>query len=103
MAKRLCITNKVIYFQSSFNRPNLLYEIRDKKACKNIDKDLVLMLTTRFRGKSGIIYCLSRKDCERLAENLKRWTPPHPTIAVYSPMLLALETGMAAYHLAKPC
>lgn len=31
IAKRLGITNKVIYFQSSFNRPNLLYEIRDKK------------------------------------------------------------------------
>jgi len=31
MAKRLCILNKVIYFQSSFNRPNLVYEIRDKK------------------------------------------------------------------------
>ena len=30
------------------------------------------MLTTRFRGKSGIIYCISRKDCERLSENLSR-------------------------------
>ena len=30
------------------------------------------MLKTRFRGKCGIIYCISRKDCEKLAENLKR-------------------------------
>ena len=30
------------------------------------------MLTTRFKGKSGIIYCISRKECEKLAENLKR-------------------------------
>jgi bloom syndrome protein len=72
MAKRLNITNRVIYFQSSFNRPNLIYEIRDKKACKNIEKDMVDMLKKRFRGKSGIIYCISRKDCEKLAENLKR-------------------------------
>jgi superfamily II DNA helicase RecQ len=41
MAKRLGITKKVIYFQSSFNRPNLVYEIRDKKAIKNIDADVV--------------------------------------------------------------
>ena len=37
IAKRLGITAKVIYFQSSFNRPNLLYEIRDKKSIKDID------------------------------------------------------------------
>lgn len=71
IAKRLGITSKVIYFQSSFNRPNLLYEIRDKKT-KDIDRDVVQMLQTRFVGKSGIIYCISRKDCEKLAENLKR-------------------------------
>ena len=72
IAKRLGITNKVIYFQSSFNRPNLLYEIRDKKQIKDIEHDVKIMLKTRFAGKSGIIYCVSRKDCERLAENLRR-------------------------------
>ena len=72
VAKRLGIKNRVVYFQSSFNRPNLVYEIRDKKAIKNIDKDVVTLLRTRFKGKSGIIYCISRKDCEKLSETLKK-------------------------------
>lgn len=41
IVKRLDIQNKVVYFQSSFNRPNLLYEIRDKRAFKNVNEDLV--------------------------------------------------------------
>jgi len=59
-----------IFFQSSFNRPNLFYEIRDKKATKNALDDLVQMIKARYRGQSGIIYCITRKDCERLAETL---------------------------------
>ena len=39
---------------------------------KSIDSDLVNLLKTRFKNKSGIIYCVSRKDCEKLAETLKR-------------------------------
>ena len=72
IAKRLGIRNKVVYFQSSFNRPNLVYEIRDKKSVKNIETDVSQMLRTRFKNKSGIIYCISRKDCERLSENLRK-------------------------------
>ena len=71
MAKRLGIRTAT-YFQSSFNRPNLQYEIRNKKEIKDIDKDVVSLLRTRFYKKSGIIYCISRKDCEKLAETLKR-------------------------------
>lgn len=71
MAKRLGIKNNVYYFQSSFNRPNLNYEIKNSKELKNVDLDLVHMLKTRFHQKSGIIYCLSRKDCEKLSENLR--------------------------------
>lgn len=70
--KRLGIQDNVVSFQSSFNRPNLLYEIREKKQFKNINDDLVQMLRTRFRNKSGIIYCISRKECEKLSEILKR-------------------------------
>ena len=55
-------------FKSSFNRPNLYYEIRPKT--KDVDKDI-----TRFvlqnKGKSGIIYCLSRRRVEELAEMLR--------------------------------
>lgn len=48
----------------------MVYEIREKKALKNVNDDLVALLKTRFKNKSGIIYCVTRKDCERLAEIL---------------------------------
>ena len=54
-------------FKLSFNRPNLYYEVRPKTA--NIDKDIIRYIKTQ-EGKSGIIYCLSRKKVEELAELL---------------------------------
>ncbi|MCI6161648.1 MAG: DNA helicase RecQ [Prevotellaceae bacterium] len=51
-------------FRSSFNRPNLYYEIRPKT--KDIDKQIVKFIRQNA-GKSGIIYCLSRKKVEELA------------------------------------
>ena len=53
-------------FRSSFNRPNLYYEIRDKV---EPEKDMVKFIRQN-PGKSGIIYCLSRKKVEELAELL---------------------------------
>ena len=55
-------------FKSSFNRPNLYYEVRSKT--KNIDKDIIKFIKAN-PGKSGIIYCLSRKKVEELAEILQ--------------------------------
>ena len=55
-------------FKSSFNRPNLYYEVRSKT--KNIDKDIIKYIKAN-PGKSGIIYCLSRKKVEELAEILR--------------------------------
>ena len=55
-------------FRSSFNRPNLYYEVRPKT--KEVDKDIVKFIR-QHPGKSGIIYCLSRKKVEDLAEVLK--------------------------------
>lgn len=54
-------------FKSSFNRPNLYYEVRSKT--KNVDKDIIKYIKSQ-EGKSGIIYCLSRKKVEELAEML---------------------------------
>ena len=65
-------------FCSSFNRPNLYYEVRPKT--KNVDSDIVRFIKTQ-PGKSGIIYCLSRKKVEELAEILR-----------------ANEISAAAYH-----
>ena len=55
-------------FKSSFNRPNLYYEVRPKT--KNIDKEIIKYIKNN-PGKSGIIYCLSRKKVEELAEILQ--------------------------------
>ncbi|WP_290450344.1 DNA helicase RecQ, partial [Duncaniella muris] len=54
-------------FKSSFNRSNLYYEVRPKT--NNIDKDIIKFIKNN-PGKSGIIYCLSRKKVEELAEML---------------------------------
>lgn len=55
-------------FKSSFNRPNLYYEVRNKTA--GIDKDIIKFIK-QHPNKSGIIYCLSRKKVEELAEVLR--------------------------------
>ena len=55
-------------FKSSFNRPNLYYEIRPKT--KDIDREIIKFIK-QHPGKSGIIYCLSRKKVEELAEVLR--------------------------------
>ena len=57
-----------IEYKSSFNRPNLYYEVRPKT--KEINKQIVLFIK-KHPGKSGIIYCLSRKTVEELAAELK--------------------------------
>lgn len=54
-------------FKSSFNRPNLYYEVRPKN--KDVDKQIILYIKQHM-GKSGIIYCLSRKKVEELSEIL---------------------------------
>ena len=55
-------------FKSSFNRPNLYYEVKQKT--NNVDKDIIKFIKNN-PGKSGIIYCLSRKKVEELAEILQ--------------------------------
>ena len=64
--KNLGIQNANI-FKASFNRPNLYYEIRHKNS--NIDSDIIKFIN-KNKNKSGIIYCLSRKKVEELAETL---------------------------------
>ena len=56
-------------FKSSFNRTNLFYEVRPK--VKNESKKSLIKFIKQHKGKSGIIYCLSRKKVEEIAELLK--------------------------------
>ena len=65
--KNLGMVDAVV-FKSSFNRPNLYYEVRPKT--NNIDRDIIKFIKNNPE-KSGIIYCLSRKKVEELAEVLQ--------------------------------
>lgn len=60
--------NNAIEYKSSFNRSNLYYEVRPKT--QEIDRDIIRFIKQN-EGKSGIIYCLSRKKVEELAEVLR--------------------------------
>ena len=65
--KNLGMTQAAV-FKSSFNRPNLYYEVRPKT--KDVDREIIKFIKAN-EGKSGIIYCLSRKKVEELAEVLR--------------------------------
>ncbi|MDN3492396.1 DNA helicase RecQ [Winogradskyella bathintestinalis] len=65
--KSLGMPNAVT-FKASFNRPNLYYEVRPKT--KNVDSDIIRFVKQN-EGKSGIIYCLSRKRVEELSQVLQ--------------------------------
>lgn len=64
--KTLGMTNAVV-FKESFNRPNLYYEVRPKV---NVDKEIVKFIN-KHKGKSGIVYCLSRRKVEEFAQLLQ--------------------------------
>ena len=55
-------------FKASFNRPNLYYEVRTKT--KNVESDIIRFIKQN-KGKSGVIYCLSRKKVEEIAQVLQ--------------------------------
>jgi len=65
--KKNLLIEEVAIFKSSFNRPNLYYEVRPKKQVK---KQLIKYIK-EHKGKSGIIYCLSRKKVEEIANFLQ--------------------------------
>ena len=65
--KNLGMTDAKV-FKASFNRPNLFYEVRPKT--QNVDADIIRFIKQN-QGKSGIVYCLSRKRVEELAQVLQ--------------------------------
>ena len=66
--KQLGMAGNVKWFVQSFNRPNLVYEVRPKT--KSLLNDIVMRVRNEFNGKCGIIYCLSRSECEQVSKEL---------------------------------
>ena len=60
-----------LYFQSSFNRPNLVYEVRIKQTDEKTVKNIFDFIQTFYPKKSGIIYCTTIKDAEKVAKLLQ--------------------------------
>ncbi|KAA8576594.1 hypothetical protein EYC84_006692 [Monilinia fructicola] len=61
--------------KQSFNRPNIYYEVRRKTgkgATAAMFREITTLLTTEYKNQSGIIYCLSRKNCEDVAAQLQK-------------------------------
>lgn len=58
------------WFLCSFNRPNLKYIVAHKTGAKTLD-DIKILIKTKFAKSSGIVYCLSRKDCDSTAQKLQ--------------------------------
>lgn len=59
-------------FTQSFNRPNLTYEVRTKGKAKDVLDSMAHTINTSYKNQSGIVYCLSRQNCENIAEKLRK-------------------------------
>lgn len=68
--QKMLNTEGCLVFKDSFYRPNLKYEVRDVTSAEKTD-DIADMILTRFCGQSGIIYCLTIKDCEDVCQKLR--------------------------------
>ncbi|EFC45808.1 predicted protein, partial [Naegleria gruberi] len=59
-----------VSLKGSFNRTNLYYEVRKKQTLEKTAKEISEFINKKYPNQSGIIYCLSKKDCEKMAEEL---------------------------------
>jgi bloom syndrome protein len=62
--------DKCEVFTQSFNRPNLTYELRKKGKASDVLESIAEIINSMYKRQPGIIYCLSRKNCETLAQSL---------------------------------
>ncbi|KAI0237350.1 hypothetical protein LSAT2_012148 [Lamellibrachia satsuma] len=60
-----------MWFMQSFNRTNLKYEVRPKKP-KTVTTDIINLIKASYHRQSGIVYCLSRRECDQVALDLRR-------------------------------
>lgn len=70
--RQLKMSHNTLYFQSSFNRPNLFYQVKPKLSKKKIFADIIEMVNTKFYHQPGLIYCASIKDTEEMQTNLSK-------------------------------
>ncbi|KAJ5237348.1 hypothetical protein N7489_007439 [Penicillium chrysogenum] len=82
----LKITDCEVFLQS-FNRPNLTYEVRSKGKNDEVLASMAETITSSYQNQCGIIYCLSRKTCDKVAEDLQK---------KYHLKALAYHAGMSA-------
>ena len=61
-----------LYFQLSYNRPNLYLEIRNKKNYYNPIEDMAKIINKYYKNKTGLIYCNSKADCEKISKVLSK-------------------------------
>jgi superfamily II DNA helicase RecQ len=66
---RLSIPN-CVFLKQSFNRPNLHYDVREKKK-NTVLKEIAAFIKSRHANETGIIYCFARAHCEQVAQSLK--------------------------------
>ncbi|KAK7116772.1 hypothetical protein V1264_002393 [Littorina saxatilis] len=59
------------WFMQSFNRPNLKYVVNPKKP-STVTKDIIQIIKSKFKNECGIVYCLSRNECDTTADNLQK-------------------------------
>ncbi|CAD8111022.1 unnamed protein product [Paramecium primaurelia] len=59
-----------LYLQSSFNRPNLVYEVRCREEFKKAVQEIKEFINQTYPKQSGIIYCLTQSECQTLSQNL---------------------------------
>ena len=59
-----------LYFQCSFNRPNLIYQVREKDT--NVIQNIEEFIIKAYKNKPGIIYCCTIKECEDLKKKLAK-------------------------------
>ena len=62
--------NQTFLFQDTFNRPNLFYSVKDKLNDEDPFQEIAVLAKIKYQGKSGIIYCTTKDQCEQVASIL---------------------------------
>lgn len=70
--KQLGIASSCLVFKGSFNRTNLFYEVKKKQSFDSSLQEIYEIITSRFANMTGIIYCLTKNDCNRVASELQK-------------------------------